>query len=125
MGNVKNHKIKSFEQLRVWEKAQEIAVDVYRITKPFPESEKFGITSQIRRSSASISANIAEGFGRSTTKDKARFYDIAYGSLLETKNFIHLAKRLDYIDDEIKSAINSEITICQKQLNALIAAVRK
>ena len=120
-----NNKIHSFEQLRVWQKAQEIAVEVYKTTKSFPDSEKFGLTSQIRRAVASVSANIAEGFGRNSAKDKAHFYTIAYGSLLETKNFTYLANKLGYIDDDKTRDINAEITVCQKQLNSLISAVRK
>ena len=83
-------KIQSFEQLHAWQEAQTLAVFVYTIIKQFPKNEIFGLTSQIKRASSSVSANIAEGFGRRTIADKLHFYAIAYGSLLETKNFPHL-----------------------------------
>lgn len=114
----KNHtKITRFEDMTVWREAQELAVLIYRVTKEFPDEEKFGITNQPRRASSSISANIAEGFGRSSKKDTAHFYHIARGSLLETKNFIYLSGRLAYLektalDEIIKRAdsINQQIT---------------
>lgn len=110
-------KITRFEDMEVWQEAQEFAVLVYKVTNNFPAEEKFGLTSQLRRASSSISANIAEGFGRSSKKDTAHFYHIARGSLLETKNFAYLSARLAYIDQGtleilIKNAdsINQQIT---------------
>jgi four helix bundle protein len=91
MGNIK---IESFEQLNVWQKSQDLAVDIYKLTKDFPSDELFAITNQLRRAASSISANIAEGFGRQTNKDKLHFYVIAYGSLLEVKNFLYLSNKL-------------------------------
>ena len=84
-------RIASFEQLTVWQESQALAVSVYKITKLFPKDEMFALTNQLRRAASSISANIAEGFGRETSKDKSHFYTIAYGSLLEVKNFIYLS----------------------------------
>ena len=74
----------SFERLVVWQKAIEYADFVYKITKDFPADERFGLTSQLRRSAVSISANIAEGSSRSSRADMSRFIEIAYGSLLES-----------------------------------------
>lgn len=79
-------KITSFEDLRVWQKSQNLAIEVYKITKKFPKAELFAMTSQIRRAATSVSANIAEGFGRVSKADKLHFYTMAYGSLLEAKN---------------------------------------
>lgn len=75
----------------------DLAVEVYKCTDNFPKSEQFGITNQLRRAASAISANIAEGFGRKSHKDKSHFYTIAYGSLMETKSFLLLAGRLGYI----------------------------
>ena len=117
--------IRSFEDLDIWQRSQALAVNVYVLTKSFPSDEKFGLTSQLRRASASISANIAEGFGRHSQKDKLHFYTIAYGSLLEVRNFLYLASKLNFIDSaELQSGL-VETETCQKLLNALMSAVRK
>ena len=76
----------SFEKLDVWQEARRLAVKIYKLTHQFPEEEKFGLISQMRRCSISISSNIAEGTSRSTGKDQIRFYEIAYGSLMELLN---------------------------------------
>ena len=110
--------IENFEDMRVWQISQDFAVEIYQITKLFPREEQFGVTSQIRRAASSISANIAEGFGRRSVKDKLHFYTIAYGSLLETKNFLYLACRLQYIADDDLSRLISHSVDCQKLINA-------
>ncbi|MEI6228462.1 MAG: four helix bundle protein [Candidatus Saccharibacteria bacterium] len=111
-------KVESFEDLIVWQESQTFAVDVYNITKLFPADEIFAITNQLRRAASSISANIAEGFGRSSVKDKTLFYVIAYGSLLEVKNFLYLAHKLGYIEkDKLDILIDSSVR-CQKLINA-------
>ena len=111
-------KIKSFEELKVWQSSQALAVDVYKITKTFPKDEQFGITNQLRRAAYSISANIAEGFGRDTKKDKAHFYTMAYGSLLEVKNFLYLSNKLRYVPDAQLEQLLASCTTCQKLINA-------
>jgi four helix bundle protein len=116
---------KSFEQLRVWQTAQDMAVMVYRFTKDFPDYEKFGLINQVRRSASSVSANIAEGFGRRSAKDKLQFYYVAHGSLLETKNFVLLSVKLNFLDKNIANDVLQTITQCQKQLNAYIGAINK
>jgi four helix bundle protein len=92
--------LQSFEQLDIWQ------------------------TSQLRRAASSISANIAEGFGRHSQKDKLHFYTIAYGSLLEVKNFIYLAKKLDFIADDQDMVTLDHVQMRQKSLNALMKSVR-
>jgi four helix bundle protein len=111
-------KIQSFEDLTVWRESQELAVDVYRVTKAFPKEELFGITSQLRRAVSSVSANIAEGFGRASKNDKLHFYVIAYGSLLETKNFLYLSEKLGYLSRDELDVLISRTVSCQKLLNA-------
>lgn len=117
--------LRNFEDLDIWQKSQTLAVSVYLLTKSFPSDEKFGLTSQLRRAVASISANIAEGFGRHSQKDKLHFYTIAYGSLLEVRNFLYLANKLNFIDSAKLQNGLIETETCQKLLNALMAAVRK
>ncbi len=88
----------SFEKLNVWQKARELNKNIYLISNQFPNEEKFGLTSQIRRAVISVSSNIAEGSSRKSGKEQARYTEIAYGSLLEVLNQIILANDLKYID---------------------------
>lgn len=117
------NKIRSFEDLEVWNVAQDLAVKVYEITKTFPRDEMFALTNQLRRSAYSISANIAEGFGRQTKRDKLHFYTIAYGSLLEVKNFLYLSNKLGYIDIPALKDVIDHTTSCQKLVNAFKAGL--
>lgn len=116
--------ITSFEDLKVWQETQNLAVEVYKVTKQFPKDELFAMTSQLRRAVSSISANIAEGFGRSTANDKAHFYTMAYGSLLEVKNFLYLAEKLEYITKVDLDRLISKSIECQKLINAFKSGVR-
>lgn len=103
----------SFEKLSVWQKSRQLTLEIYKITKTFPVDERFGLTSQMRRSVISISSNITEGTGRNSSKDKARFTEIAFGSALELLNQIILSKDLEFLSEEtyIKLRQNlSEIT---------------
>lgn len=110
--------ITEFEDLTVWQEAQALAVGVYALTRSFPKDELFALTNQLRRASSSISANIAEGFGRTSVNDKLHFYTMAYGSLLEVKNFLYLANKLSYIKDGELDSLLSDAVKCQKLLNA-------
>ena len=109
--------VRRFEDLEVWQESQLFAVEIYHATRSFPQEEIYGMTSQLRRAAASISANIAEGFGRSTVNDKLHFYTISYCSLLEVKNFLYLAEKLEYIDKEILENLIAHSVICQKLIN--------
>ena len=90
-------KIQSFTDLIVWQKGHELVLEVYRMTKKFPKEELFALVSQIRRAVVSVTSNIAEGFGRTSKKEKLHFYSFAYGSLLEVRNQLFVAKDLNYI----------------------------
>jgi four helix bundle protein len=89
---------KSFQDLIVWQKAHAFTLGVYRCTKTFPADERFGLTSQFRRAAISIPANIAEGFRKRSDADKARFLNIAEGSLEECRYYLILARDLEYAD---------------------------
>jgi len=91
---------KHFQELVVWQKAHELVLAVYRLTKEFPKEEAYGLTSQLRRSVVSVPANIAEGFKKRGKNDKARFLNIAQGSLEETRYYLILAKDLNYGTNE-------------------------
>jgi four helix bundle protein len=113
-------KLTRFEDMQVWQDSQDFAVIVYATTKSFPGDELYALTSQMRRAASSISANIAEGFGRKSQKDTAHFYKIAYGSLLETKNFVYLSRRLNYISVESEIQLIESSEQLQKQINAIL-----
>lgn len=80
-----------FERLKVWEESREMVEIIYKVTSQFPKEEKYALTSQIRRATTSISANIAEGMTQQSDKSKARFINIAFGSAIEVINFLILA----------------------------------
>ncbi len=94
-----NQKINHFTNLIAWQKNHKVILKIYLITRHFPKEELFGLTSQIRRASSSVTANIAEGYGRFHEKDRARFYLQARGSNTELQNHIILAHDLKYITD--------------------------
>lgn len=113
-------KITSFTQLIVWQKGHKFALDIYAITKDFPKEELFGLTSQIRRAVVSITSNIAEGFGRQSYKDKARFYILAFGSLTEVQNQLLLARDLNYLEKTKFNQLWENSIEIQKMLSVLI-----
>jgi four helix bundle protein len=86
----------SFTQLKVWEKSHQVTLAVYRLTASFPADERFGLVSQMRRAAVSVPANIAEGFSRRGSQDRARFYTIARASAEELKYYFILSKDLGY-----------------------------
>jgi four helix bundle protein len=95
----------SYKDLKVWQMAMNVAVDIYQWTATFPKHELYGLSGQLQRSAVSVTANIAEGHGRSTTKDYLRHLSIARGSLAELETEILLAKQIGYGDSEKKRTI--------------------
>lgn len=116
--------INSFRDLRVWQVAHKLTLEVYRITGLFPDKEKFGIVSQMRRSSSSVAANIVEGHSRKSTKEFIQFLFQARGSLAETEYFLILAADLKYISNNISEKLQNEYDQLGKQLNALITSLK-
>lgn len=112
-------KIFSFEKLTVWQKARKLSIVIYKVTKLFPEDERFGLISQMRRCAISISSNIAEGTGRHSAKDKARFTEIAYGSALELLNQAILSNDLEFLSDEDYGPIRETISEVTAMLDGL------
>jgi len=117
---MENKKVESFKDLFVWQKGIELVNNVYKATKKFPKDELYCLTSQIRRAAISIPANIAEGWGRGTTKNYLQFLDIARGSLFELDTLIVIANNQDYLKTENCSEIENKITEIGRMLNALI-----
>jgi len=91
-----NYKL-PFEKYEIYQLAVVLSLDIYQLTLKWPNDEKFGMTSQIRRVSTSIGANIAEGTSRFSEKEKARFIEIAFGSLMEVAHFLFMAEKLSFI----------------------------
>lgn len=118
-------KITSYKDLLVWQKAITVVKETYLLTKTLPEDEKFGLTSQMRRSSVSIASNIAEGWGRNSTKSYIQFLRIARGSLMELETQLIICKELSYPSNENYNTINNLIVEESKMLNALIKAINK
>jgi four helix bundle protein len=103
--------LKTFRELEVWRKSHIVVLEIYRVTNAFPKDERFGIVSQLRRAAYSVPANIAEGFGRRSTKELLQFLAIANGSLQEVWYFIYLSCDLGYLSksefDEMDKKLNS------------------
>lgn len=114
-----------FEKLDVWQKAVEYADRVYKITKTFPAEERFGLTNQLRRSSLSISSNLAEGSSRSSTAYFKRFIEIAYGSLLETVSELKVAQKQGLVDKQAYETIYGEAEHLAKMLSGLRHSLRQ
>lgn len=109
--------IYNFEKLEVWQLSRQLVRNIYQTTGGFPKDEQFGLTNQLRRASVSISSNIAEGSGRMSNKDKARFIEIAFSSLLEVVNQLILSNDLGFIDDMTLSDYREEINELSNKLN--------
>lgn len=109
----------NYKNLKVWQKARYLNKDIYTFSKLLPEDERFGISSQLRRASISIMANIAEGSGRSTVKDFSYFIAIAYASSLETENLLIVCLDLSYIDENTFNSITEQLNEIQRMLNGL------
>ncbi len=118
-------KSQSFEQLIVWQKAHLYVLAIYKITKQYPKEELFCLVNQMRRAAASITANIAEGYAKISSKDKLRFYNISQGSLEETRNFIILSKDLGYITLQDKEQLGIQAAKISRLLNAYCIALLK
>ncbi|NMB48056.1 four helix bundle protein [Candidatus Kuenenbacteria bacterium] len=112
--------IKNFYDLDAWQQGHALVLMVYRSTQDFPKDEIYGVTSQLRRATASITANIAEGFARYHFKDKIKFYYQARGSVAETQNFLFLVKDLGYISSEQFQIIGSKTKDVYQLINGLI-----
>lgn len=118
-------KTNSFEDLNVWQEAHKFVLEIYGITKFFSKEELFGLTSQFRRASVSITANIAEGYRKKGINDKLRFYNIAQGSADECKYYIILSKDLEYISNEQYSELYEKINMVSKMLSAYCSGIIK
>ena len=108
-----------FKELKVWQKSVELATEVYSSTNNFPSEEKFGITSQIRRSVVSISSNIAEGAGRKTKKEFKLFLNYAYSSCSELETQLIISKNLGFLNPDLLPVLSESINEIQKMIYSL------
>ena len=115
-----NAKATTFKDLLVWQKAHAFVLETYRLTRAFPKEELFVLTSQFRRAATSIAANIAEGFKKRGHADKARFYNIAQGSLEECRYYLILAQDLEYASTARQADQLDEVS---RMLDSYIAAI--
>jgi len=109
----------SFERLEVWNRSRLLTKKIYLLTQKFPEEEKFGIVSQLRRAVISICSNIAEGSSRKSKKDQIHFYNMSYSSLMETLNQLILSSDLDFIDFQSLEDSRKEIHSISIMINGL------
>ena len=115
--------LKSYRDLKVWQKSYNLCLKLYRITAKFPTEERYGLTSQIRRSAVSIPSNIAEGYGRKTTVDYIRFLYISYSSICELETQIYLAGDLNLISIVELEPLKQAIAEIERMLKTLIKSL--
>jgi four helix bundle protein len=118
-------KINSYRNLIVWQKSVALVTDIYTLTKSFPQEEKFGIVSQLNRASVSIPSNIAEGWGRKSSKNYLQFLRISRGSLMETETLLEISKNLNYINEREFKVISDNIEEVSKILQGLIKSIQQ
>ncbi len=116
--------MQNYKELKVWEKAHQLVLEIYTYSKLFPKEEVYGLTSQLKRSVVSIPANIAEGCGKKSQLDLAKFLNIVLGSANETEYYILLARDLKYLELEIYETLIRSINEIKAMLITLIAKVR-
>ncbi|NLH39012.1 MAG: four helix bundle protein [Elusimicrobia bacterium] len=116
---------KSFKEMEIWNMSMDIAVEVFKITSRLPAKEDFALTSQLRRSSLSISGNIAEAFGRGYSLDKINFYYYSRGSLTETQSYIEYGRKVGYFSENEIKLLNDKLESILLGLNKIIVSLTK
>jgi four helix bundle protein len=111
--------IKRFEDLKVWQEAHALVLEVYRATGEFPEHERFGLAAQQQRAASSVAANIAEGFGKRSRKEFLRYLEVSTGSLEETRYFLILSRDLKYLEPKTFSALVERLDLTNRLLGGL------
>lgn len=116
--------MRNFRKYQVWELGHEVTLDVYRLSRQFPQDERFGLTSQMRRCSSSVPANIVEGCGRESEKEFKRFLVIANGSATELEYFLILVKDLEFAEQESLEKLIEKVDKLKRSLNRLISKLK-
>lgn len=125
MNKVERRKIKSFTDLDAWREGHELVLMIYNITSKFPKEELFSLVNQMRRCAISITSNIAEGFGRQSTKDKIKFYIISQGSVRELQNQLLISRDVGYFNNNLFQEISQKTITVHKIINGLIKGTRR
>ncbi len=115
--------IRKYQNLKVWEKATQLVLDVYALTSTFPKEELYGLSSQVRRAAVSIPSNIAEGSERKSDKDFIRFLRMASASLAEVETQLYIALKLNYLDDSAYSELLKASAEIGKMIHGLISGL--
>ncbi|MBQ7686191.1 MAG: four helix bundle protein [Bacteroidaceae bacterium] len=118
-------KSSDYRQLKVWQKAMDLTVEIYSLVNKFPREENYALSDQMRRSVVSIPSNIAEGQGRNSAKEFVNFLSIARGSLWELETQIEISERLHYIDSGQKNKVYEQTEEIGKMLNALATSLEQ
>ena len=118
-------KVESYRDLEVWQKAMELAVAVYQLTEPFPAHEQYGLRAQIHRAAVSVPSNVAEGHGRSITREYLHHLAIAHGSLMELETQVELAMRLGFAKRVVGEAVLKDAAECGRMLHGLIRRLKE
>ncbi len=117
--------LKSYKELIVWQKAIKLVKEIFLLTNNFPKSELYGLTSQMRRSAVAIPSNIAEGYGRKSSKEYIQFYSISYGSALELETQVIISKELGLSRIENFSKVDLLLEEVCRMLNSMISKMRQ
>ncbi|MBW3467416.1 four helix bundle protein [Arthrospiribacter ruber] len=115
----------NYKELNVWKRGIKLTTEIYKVSELFPSEERFGLTSQIRRSAVSVPSNIAEGAGRRTDGEFINFLGIAHGSICELETQLYVAYELGFIDDKRFNIVTSEVSDIQRMLYSLILKFEK
>lgn len=116
---------KSFKEMPVWQEAMTIAEMAFELTEKLPKKEDYGLTSQLRRAALSISANIAEAYGRNHSLDKANFYYFARGSVTESQSHLEYGKRVGYFNQDAVKTIDQRLMKLYNDLNKIILSLKR
>lgn len=116
--------MKGYHELKVWKKAYYLCLEIYKATSNFPADEKYGLTSQIRRSAVSVPSNIAEGHERQHVKEYIQFLFVALGSVAELETQLMISKDIGYLSKEFFVKVNSDLSEVGKMLNGLINSLK-
>jgi len=116
--------VQNYKDLEVWKKSVVFTTDLYKLTSQFPDTERYGLTSQIRRATTSVASNIAEGWGRGSTGEYIQFLTVARGSLMELETHLIVARNLHFLKPEEFGAVSKQVEDIGKMLNRLISALK-
>jgi four helix bundle protein len=116
--------MKSYKELEVWKQSVDLTTELYKLTSRFPDTERYGLTSQIRRAAVSVAANVAEGWGRGSTREYIQFLTVARGSLMELETHLIIACNLHFLNADELATVSKPVQDIEKMLNRLITLLR-